>query len=104
MLPLVEVQVSVNDVPAVTFGFIKLSITVTVAVFVQPLPGSVTTTVYVPVAFAVGAAVLFPEIIPLPLQTYVAPGVVELTLIDDMEEVHVIVDADGTETFGGVVF
>jgi hypothetical protein len=50
-------------------------------VLLQPLPGFVTVTVYVPAAFTVGLAVDAPAVIPGPDQLYVTPAVDEETVI-----------------------
>jgi hypothetical protein len=73
-------QVSVPVVDALAFGTAVLVATEVVAVFVQPVEGSVTVTVYAPCKFTVAVAVLPPETTPGPLQLNVAPGVVELPL------------------------
>jgi len=51
-----------------TVGSVILLLTKTVAVFVQPLEGSVTVTVYVPNALIAGLEVVPPETIPGPFQ------------------------------------
>ena len=66
MFPLAVVQVSANGAPATKFGKVPLFVTDTVAVFVHPLAGLVTVTVYVPAAFTVGDEVVPPETIPAP--------------------------------------
>ena len=68
MLPLIAVQVSVSDGPAVTSGKAPVLVTTTVAVVVQVLAGSVTVTVYVPAALTVGEDVVPPETMPAPDQ------------------------------------
>jgi hypothetical protein len=68
-------QLSVCDAPALAFGAVALELTATVDVAVQPFPGSVTVTVYVPAAFTVGAAVVPPDTTPGPAQPKLAPAV-----------------------------
>jgi hypothetical protein len=61
IVPLVVVHVNANEGPVLTFGKAPLTVTATVAVFVQPFVGLVTVAVYVPAAFTVAEAVDPPE-------------------------------------------
>ena len=54
------------------FGTLPLAVTIALAVAVQPLPGSVTVTLYVP-----GVVTTLVELVPPPLHAYVTPGVDE---------------------------
>jgi hypothetical protein len=71
------VHVRVCGLPVLAFGAAEFAFTTTVLLAVQPLEGSVTTSVYVPAAFTVGEDVVPPETIPGPLQLKDAPGVVD---------------------------
>ena len=62
-------------------GGVVFVLTVTVPVFVHPLLGSETVTVYVPAAFTVGLDVVAFAVIPEPVHKKVAPVVVELAVI-----------------------
>ncbi len=79
----------VAELPAVIAGGVPVLVTLTVVVVVHPFAGSVTVTVYVPDAFTVAEAVVLPAVIPVPDQLYVAPAVVELTLIVPLVTIHV---------------
>lgn len=102
--PEVVIQSNVNELPAVTFGGVVLLVTVTVVVAVHPFAGSVTVTVYVPAAFTVGEELVPPAVIPVPIQLYVAPTVVELALIVPLVVVHPNVNGVPDVAVGGVVF
>lgn len=62
-----------------------------------------TTTVYVPGVLIVGDDVEPPDTIPVPDQLYVAPVVVDVTLIVPDVFVHVIVAVDVVDILGGVI-
>jgi hypothetical protein len=104
IVPLVVVHVSVSGGPAVTLGNEPVLVTVTEAVLVQPLAGSVTVTLYVPAAFTVGDEVVPPEIIPGPDQFHVTPETVELALMVPVGDEQVSVMEEPGVISGGVVF
>ena len=103
IVPLELLQFNVNALPGLASGGVILLFTATVAVFVHPFAGSVTVTVYVPVALTIALAALPPETIPLPVQLYVAPGVVELAAMVPLSVVHVSVKGAPDVASGGVV-
>lgn len=100
-IPLVQLMIA--DEPAVTFGGVLLLITFTVAVVVHPLAGSVTVTVYVPAAFTVGEDVAPPAVIPVPVQLYVAPVVVEFAVMVPLVVVQFNDNDEPAVAFGTVV-
>jgi len=71
----VEVQVNVPPV-ALAPGNIVFSVTLAVDVLVQPLDELVTVTEYTPAALTLGLAVVFPEMMPGPVQLKLVPVVV----------------------------
>ena len=75
-------------------------VTKTFVVFVQPFEGSVTVTVYVPDESTVGLGVVPPETIPVPVQLYVTPVVVELALMFPLLTTQVNVNDVPAVTFG----
>jgi hypothetical protein len=83
---------------AVTVGGVVFVVTVTVAVLVQPLAGSVAVTVYVPAAVTVaGFAALLSE---PPFQTML-PDEVPVSVAEELMQLILVLDA---VTVGGVVF
>jgi hypothetical protein len=68
---------NVCEEPVFAFGTVPFEFTVVVEVAEQPLAGSLTVTVYVPVTSTVGVAVFPPEIIPGPDQLKETPDVEE---------------------------
>ena len=103
MFAIPELQLINVAAPAVTFGDEILLITLTVVVVVHPFAGSVTVTVYVPDAFTVGEEVVPPAVIPVPVQEYVAPLVVELALIVPELVKQSNVNPEPAVAFGAVV-
>jgi hypothetical protein len=99
----VSTHVSVIGFPARANGAIVSIATVTVDVFVHPLLGLVTITVYVPGLLIVGLFVVPPETIPGPDQLNVAPVVEDVTEIELLVVVHVNVAVAVVLMFGGVI-
>lgn len=102
-LPLGAAQVRLIVLPAAASGGVVLTFSVCCAVAVQPLEGLVTVTVYVPAVVTAGVAdvELKP---PGPLQLYVAPPVVELTLRFAVGALQVIFCVAPVVAVGGVLF
>ena len=103
-VPVVFKHVKVDVVELVALGGVVLEVTVTVEVLTQLFAGLVTVTVYVFDALTVAVAVAAPETIPVPVQAYVTPEVVELALTVPVAAIHVIVDVVEELAFGCTVF
>jgi hypothetical protein len=101
---LVNTQVIIKSGPADTLGAIRLVPTTTVLVFVQPLTGLVTVSVYVPATVTVPTAKLFGVIAPGPVHPNVVPPVEELPVKVTVGLAQVIVCGAPAFAFGGVRF
>ena len=95
----VTAQVNVAGVPILAFGGLTVCVTVTAAVVVQPLDGSVTVTVYVAGLVTIWLAVVIP-----PPQLNVAPLVVDEAASTSLVAVQVKTEGGAMLALGAVIF